>query len=71
MARKRKPTEEPEMPVTAESEPKTKPVRLDLTPEVHRLLRVAAALEGKPMALFARELVEREVRRRAEEREAR
>lgn len=69
MSRKRKPTEEPEMPVTAE--PKTKPVRLDLTPEVHHLLRMAAAGEDKPMALFAREIIEREVRRRAEERAAR
>lgn len=62
MARKR--TEESKMPVTAE--PKTKPVRLDLAADVHQMLRVVAAKEGKPMAVFARELVEQEVRRRYE-----
>jgi len=40
----------------------TKPVRLDLSPELHQMLRVVAAEQGKPMAVFARELVERTVR---------
>lgn len=58
MARKK--AERPKMPVTAE--PKTKPVRLDLDPELHQMLRVVAAEQGKPMAVFARDLVERTVR---------
>jgi hypothetical protein len=40
----------------------TKPVRLDLSPEVHQMLRVVAAEHSKPMAVFARELVEHAVR---------
>ncbi len=58
MARKK--TEQPKMPATAE--PKTKPVRLDLDLELHQMLRVVAAEQGKPMAVFAREVVERTVR---------
>lgn len=58
MARKK--TETPKMPVSAE--PKTKPVRLDLDEDVHRMLRVVAAEQGKPMAVFARDVVERVVR---------
>jgi hypothetical protein len=38
------------------------PVRLDFTPEVHQMLRVVAAEQGKPMAVFARQVVERAVR---------
>ena len=61
MAKKRE--ESSEMPATsAEPVIKTKPVRLDLTPEVHQMLRVVAAEQGKPMAVFARELVEQSVR---------
>jgi predicted DNA-binding protein len=52
----------PEMPATAEPEAKTKPVRLDLQPDVHHMLRVVAAEQGKPMAVFAREVVEKMVR---------
>jgi hypothetical protein len=46
-------------PMPAAAEPKTKPVRLDLLEETHRRLRVVAAEEGKSMAEFARDLVER------------
>jgi predicted DNA-binding protein len=49
------------MPATAEPEVKTKPVRLDLTPELHQRLRVVSAEQGKPMAVFAREIVEKAV----------
>jgi hypothetical protein len=56
----RKKTEPTKMPAAAES--KIKPVRLDLDPEVHRMLRVVAAEQGKPMSIFARELVEKTVR---------
>lgn len=59
MARKKT---EKKMPVAAEVE--TKPVRLDLSPEVHQMLRIVAAKEGKSMSVWAREWVEREVRRR-------
>jgi hypothetical protein len=65
MARKK--PEQPTMPAVAE---KTKPVRLDLSPEVHQMLRVVAAEEGKPMAVFAREVVEDLVRDRYERRGA-
>ena len=57
MGRKR--TEKPKMPAAAEPEVKTKPVRLDLDPEIHRKLRVVAAEQGKTMAVFAREAVEK------------
>jgi hypothetical protein len=40
---------------------RTKPVRLDLTPELHQRLRVVAAKQGKPMAVFAREVVKKVV----------
>jgi len=40
------------------AEPTTKPVRLDLTPDVHRLLRLAAAEADKSMASYAREIIE-------------
>jgi predicted DNA-binding protein len=60
MARKK--TEAPPMPATAEPEAKTKPVRLDLPPDLHQMLRVVAAEQGKPMAVFAREIVEKTVR---------
>jgi predicted DNA-binding protein len=58
MARKK--TEAPKMPAAAEA--KTKPVRLDLDLELHQMLRVVAAEQGKPMAVFAREVVESMVR---------
>lgn len=59
MARAKKGPEK--MPVVAE--PKTKPVRLDLELELHQRLRVVAAEQGKPMAVFAREIVEQAVNR--------
>jgi predicted DNA-binding protein len=63
MARKK--SEQPKIPPTAE--PITKPVRLDLQPDVHQMLRVVAAERGKPMAVFAREVIERAVREMYEE----
>lgn len=46
----------------------TKPVRLDLSPRTHRLLRKVAADEGVSMAAYAREglskLVEDEAKKR-------
>ena len=64
MARKRK--DQAPMPATAETT--IKPVRLDLSPEVHRLLRLVAAAAEKPMAVFAREAVENLVRAEAKKR---
>ena len=52
----------------AAAEPKTKAVRLDLPEDVHRMLRVVAAEDAKPMAVFAREVVEQVVRQRYSER---
>lgn len=46
----------------------TKPVRLDLSAETHRLLRLVAAFHGQSMASFARDLVENHVRNEASER---
>jgi hypothetical protein len=45
------------MPATAEPEVKTKPVRVDLSPAVHKELRKAAADEEMSMAALARKLV--------------
>ena len=52
MARKKK-----DEPMPAAAEPKLKPVRLDLSPEEHRLLRIRAAEGDKSMAAFAREVL--------------
>jgi hypothetical protein len=49
MARKKK---EESMPAMAE--PKLKPVRLDLNPDEHKLLRIKAAEADMSMAAFAR-----------------
>jgi predicted HicB family RNase H-like nuclease len=57
-----------EMPIQAEAEPKLKPVRLDLSDEVHRLLRRVAADEGVSMAAYARDALERDVRDEAKRR---
>lgn len=35
-----------------------KPVRLELSPEAHRQLRIKAAIEGMSMASYARQIVE-------------
>ena len=55
MAKKKRP-EKPQMSATAEprAELKTKPVRLDLPPNVHRLLRLVAADDEMSMASYAR-----------------
>jgi hypothetical protein len=51
----------------AEPEVKTKPVRLDLEPDEHRLLRMSAARAGRSMAAHARavlvKMLEEEVKR--------
>lgn len=65
MARKR--TENAAMPA-APVEIKTKPVRLDLEPEVHRLLRLVAADEEVSMAAYARDVLERVLRDEAKKR---
>ena len=59
----KKKTEKPKMPALAEIEVeiKTKPVRLDLSLDMHAKLRVVAARHGKPMAVFARQVVEQTV----------
>lgn len=64
MARKR--AEEPKVPEIAE--PQTKPVRLDLDPETHRLLRRVAADEDKSMAAYAREAISAHLREEAKRR---
>lgn len=61
MAKKR--TEKTEMPATVDAP--TRPVRLDLPADVHRLLRLVAADEEKSMASFARELLARTLREEA------
>ena len=57
MARK---TGKKAMPATADVE--TKPVRLDLPPDVHRLLRIVAADEDISMAAYARKSLEAHLR---------
>ncbi len=66
MAKKRPKEKEPETPATAE--PKTKPVRLDLPPRAHRLLRRVAADEEKSMASYAREVLEKHLEEEAKRR---
>lgn len=63
MARKKT---EKEMP--AETDLKTRPVRLDLAPDVHRLLRLVAADEEVSMAAFARDVLEQALREEAKRR---
>lgn len=64
MSRKR--AEKP-MPA-AEATPATRPVRLDLPADVHRLLRLVAADEETSMAGYARELLARVLREEARRR---
>lgn len=45
----------------------TKPVRLDLPGDVHRLLRKVAAEHGKSMASHARDIVEKAIRQEAKD----
>lgn len=47
-------------------EERTKPVRLDLDPETHRLLRIVAVIAGSNMAAYARDLVRDHVRSEAQ-----
>ncbi len=54
MAPKRSPKK---MPVIADAEPKTKPVRVDLDPAIHHALRKAAADQNISMAALARKLI--------------
>jgi predicted HicB family RNase H-like nuclease len=54
MAQKRSPKK---MTTVVETEPKTKPVRVDLAPSVHKALRRAAADEDKSMAALARKII--------------
>jgi predicted HicB family RNase H-like nuclease len=62
----RKTTKDPE--TTTEAGPKLKPVRLDLSQDVHRLLRLVAADEGVSMAAYARDAFEQHVRAEAKKR---
>jgi hypothetical protein len=54
MASKRSPKK---MAPIAEPATKTKPVRVDLVPAVHKALRRAAADEDKSMAALARKII--------------
>lgn len=54
MAQKRSPKK---LATVAEPDPKTKPVRVDLAPAVHKALRRAAADEDKSMAALARKII--------------
>ena len=49
-------------------EPKAKPVRLDLSAEVHRLLRLVAADANESMASYARTAIEEHLRAEAKRR---
>lgn len=50
-------------PIESESEePKLRPVRLDLTPEIHRLLRLVSADKEVSMASYAREALGQHLR---------
>lgn len=61
MAKKR--ADKKDMATTAETGLKS--VRLDLPPDVHRLLRLAAADRDTSMASYARETLERVLREEA------
>ena len=69
MAKKKRP-EKSQMPATAgpTAEPKTKPVRLDLPPNVHRLLRLVAADDEMSMASYARDVLERHLKEETQRR---
>jgi plasmid stability protein len=54
------------MPAAAEN--KVRPVRLDLPPDVHRLLRLVAADEDMSMAAYARDKLEQVLRDEAKRR---
>lgn len=64
MARKRQEKED----VIAPAETKLRPVRLDLSPETHRLLRLVAADQEVSMAAFARDFLESHLKDEAKRR---
>jgi predicted HicB family RNase H-like nuclease len=64
---KKKREETPPMPAEA-TEAETKPVRLDIPRDVHRLLRLLAADDEVSMASFAREALSKYVRDEAKRR---
>jgi hypothetical protein len=64
MARKRSPKK---MATVAEPETKTKPVRVDLIPAVHKALRLKAAGEDMSMAALARRIISEHLRFKDEE----
>ncbi len=57
MARKKAEEKQP-MPAIADNKTEAKPVRLEMVPRFHRLLRMAAADTGTSMALYSREVME-------------
>lgn len=59
MARKR--AGKKQMPAEVEAKT-TRPVRLDLPPDIHKLLRIVAAAEEMSMASYARDVIERHLR---------
>lgn len=65
MARKK--TEKEPMPA-AEADVTTRPVRLDLPPDIHRLLRLVAADEDVSMASYARDQLANHLREEAKRR---
>jgi hypothetical protein len=65
MARKK--SEKPKVQAI-EEETKLRPVRLDLTPETHRLLRLIAAYEDVSMANYARDQLENHLKEEAKRR---
>jgi hypothetical protein len=54
--------------MNVEVKPKLRPIRLDLDPEVYRMLRVVSGDLDMSMARYARELLSREIRRDMKER---
>ena len=62
----KKSAEKKNMPVAAEITLKS--VRLDIPPDVHRLLRLVSADENMSMASYAREALERLLRDEAKKR---
>ena len=54
--------------MTTAAEPATRPVRLDLPPDVHRLLRLIAADEEVSMAFYARNALETHLKAEAKRR---
>ncbi len=50
------------------TEPATRPVRLDLAPDVHRILRLVAADDDVSMAAYARSQLEKLLREEARRR---